>query len=413
MQRGKWFPNARILNLGSRYAGWQRDVEAILGELDVAPLERRFAAGPFSDLPARFVARAGEIRYFCLAGPGVLEITRRLFVANPPTRSLEKVLVEGLADWPDDDCGPDRDESRTNRRPDIEDEFRDLRDTEPDRSAIHIAAHPPHHGRRSEQCTDSLTVTVDCYGIYVSSLKGWLAARCSAGGARGSTLLALLEDPGPDGPAVLLCPELIETAYRASLLDASSSLRQDLDLGCNPSRALLRNVLIHEVGHHVFSNCGDLIDLSEAMANWFAWMLLSPQERTLMHALSNAQSLPYRVYRGLVFLAGLREFVPEQMALTGPPLGDALFWRLPELVSALTFERKPVGLPVATHAPFAARWREDRPQSSHFARFLIAAAQDLQPPGYPDLQAAICSAFDRHGHRMPLEHERKLLATVT
>jgi hypothetical protein len=418
MQRGNWFPDARILNLGSRYAGWQRDVEAILEGLDAAPLERRFGAGPYPDMPARIVARAGEIRYFCLAGPQVITQTISAFGDPLPEHESEHELRHRVCDWPDDDHPP-YGSNIDNERGHVDEGFPDPYDEgEPDSRDVSIASRAPYHAGRNQDsgstsATRTVTVTVDCYGIYVSSLLGWLTCRDQRNQTEQSVLRHLRDDPDQDGPAVLLCPELIETAYRASLRDAPLPLRQELDLGPNPSRSLLREVLLHEIGHHIFSNSGDLTFLSEAMANWFAWMLSSPAERTLLHALSRKQDLPYGMYRGLVLLAGLRAFVPGQMALAGPPLGDALIWHLPEWISAVTFGSTRAGRPVTTHAPFDATWKEDRPQSSHFARFLIAAAQDLQPPGFPDLQDAICSAFDRPCHRMPLERERELLATVT
>lgn len=162
---------------------------------------------------------------------------------------------------------------------------------------------------------------IDCYGIYISSLKGWLEDYLYCLTSQRNDSLdqpnnynqqnsvinrigkILSQIKNNDSPAVLLAPELIQTIPNM-VFQSNPSLYPKLQYHKIDAQELsLKLVLLHEIGHHVFPihKKNYNVFLSEAMANWFAYCLISPLEREFMHEKTLHQPEEYRFYKGLAF----------------------------------------------------------------------------------------------------------------
>lgn len=113
----------------------------------------------------------------------------------------------------------------------------------------------------------------------------------------------LRQHPGEDGPAILLCPELIATLYpRLQFTQPRLRRREILSLTENPCRTFLKLTFLHELGHHVYPVHGLDGDpwLSEAFANWFVYGFLNPRERALLRAKTCLQCSEYQAFEGFL-----------------------------------------------------------------------------------------------------------------
>lgn len=237
--------------------------------------------------------RAGQLGFVGVVEGHALDRSRDVFVA-PGRRAHE--LAD---DWPcEDECG---EASSRGPQPESGDA--------PRLEAWQVAAHHGVLGQRGR-------VVVDPCAIYVTSIRDWLLAvipRC--GTPEMSTLLLQLVEHGSDGPAVLLAPEKI--AALVPLADRVLSGNGTAVGLVEPEKTVLRHVLLHELGHHFYPGADDApVDLSEALADWFAYSWSSPAERRLMLSLSRTLPRPYRMYRGLEALhAASRNHGPDPLGL--------------------------------------------------------------------------------------------------
>lgn len=272
-------------NLNSRFSGWLDGTRHLMVELE--PRLGRFQP---TFAPAMLAERIAGITYVGLVDDGILQSTRRVF--RDPGRDREWRNMPG---WLYERL------TSSNRW------FDDL-----DNQVIPPALRePPHHGSRKPG-KHPITVITDAYGIYSSSYSAWidgLSNDCSAAFIPEwqERLDPASDSAYADGPAVILCPENIATLCPVLARFGDQDLRDSLKLDASIDREIVKFVLWHEIGHHVFpvSRCPehDRQDLREAMANWFVFRLLSERERALFAAKTDTQPYQYRLYRGLRVLA--------------------------------------------------------------------------------------------------------------
>ncbi len=294
------FKRTRIMNFGSRYEGWKEDVRHMLAEFDTWE-DNAFPSIPGKDM----VKRLKELKYVCLVPRLVIVKTREKYpkVGNGEKEPEEEMGLDDLLDDLLDAVMRDEDELEDIEREEEPEIGHDdmPRNREEEQRDDGISGQEPHHG----ECEGGGTVIVDCYGIYVGSLNSWLDW-LSYYIPQSKEIIACRNDfksgKIKDGPAVLICPELIETLYRDVIRKSSKSVRNALTLESNPLQIFLRFVLLHEIGHHVFPVFGSrsVINLSEALANWFVYWIITPKEREILHAESQMQSLPYQMYHGML-----------------------------------------------------------------------------------------------------------------
>jgi len=309
----KVFEDTLVLNFGSRYAGWADDVRLLLTQFNT------WEQTPFLTIPWKQLSkRLNEIKYICLVGRFAITETCKVFPfvpgrkdENSEKNDLERLLAR-MQDAPEhDDEEYDEEYPEEERDKDVLEEEEDFpwdssnkdvleeEDFPWDSSNIDveddhgISSQFPYYGGTTDE--SEVTVIVDCYGIYVRSLKDWLDGFSNQYLNRTmNQWKERLADRSIDGPAILLCPELIETIYRTVMRRASLPIRKILTLDVNPSRLFLKFTLLHEIGHHVFPVCTNTSTryLSEAMANWFVYCAVSPQERAILHEKTQTQTLP-------------------------------------------------------------------------------------------------------------------------
>jgi len=294
---------AEVVNLGSRYAAWVDDVGELLAAFDDAEALGQAVPSVAYDALAQ---RVGQLKYVCLVGSLLTVETRKAFPSVPPGQETARNeyldgLLGRMRDAPvrdqEDESEGDRGRPEGGGEPEEDFPWNSNVDPVEDRGA---SREPPHYGGRQGR----VQVVVDCYGIYLESLKEWLQSVVRGAGNR--TIRRwherLQADPEADGPAVLLCPERIETIHRLVVSRAPLPVRKQLSLGRCPTRTFLKLTLLHEVGHHVYPvhRAGAIRFLSEALANWFAYSLLDARERALLYEKTAVQQLAYRMYSGLV-----------------------------------------------------------------------------------------------------------------
>ncbi|MBV5328993.1 MAG: hypothetical protein JZU65_15425 [Chlorobium sp.] len=188
---------------------------------------------------------------------------------------------------------------------DIEGEWEDDEDTIDDW---------PVHGQ-SVDSSDCADVIIETYGAYVPSLQNWLMTMVGKGLSQQSlSTLKKLEiflavHPDSSGPAILLCPELIQKipSRIGKHVRKVQDTRKAMPDGGTATMSALRMVLLHELGHHLFSNTGLLNSRAdhaykECLAQWFAHQMLPTWEQGLLEALALRQPPIYRIYAGLVLM---------------------------------------------------------------------------------------------------------------
>lgn len=141
---------------------------------------------------------------------------------------------------------------------------------------------------------------IDCYGIYTKSLYRILMQKNYPYNNENACKLIskLRNDLASDGPAILLCPELIEKIYAKTVM----SVDRSLGVADNPTYSFLKMVYLHELGHHIYQISDRFSLLGEAMANYFAYSFLTPSERNLLFSKTLTQSSVYRSYHGLLLI---------------------------------------------------------------------------------------------------------------
>jgi len=173
---------------------------------------------------------------------------------------------------------------------------------------------------RQNPCMDrdrATVIVIERYGIYTASLGDFVSSAHWQGTSTAlySNLAAYLkQNPEKTGPAIILCPELIQKipSYIRKDIEKINSDRLLPD-GCTATMFALRKVLLHELGHHLFSHLqhGDnaaRVAFSESLANWFCYQMLSSWERDLLWAFTKHQAPVYSLYSGLVVLRQKDEF---------------------------------------------------------------------------------------------------------
>lgn len=302
MQETRW--DVQVLNLGTAYAGWMDSVWKLLDEVTRSEsLEDGVVSIPVEALRERL----RSLRYVCLIDDLALAESRRAFPGRPESEEPDEDLYGLLAGLLD---APLLDEEQPQPRwPTPEDllppESRSEILEADLRGARAAAEQEPHHSGGDAGGDGSAAVVVDCYGLYVGSLLGWMEGLGHRGrNARFEEMRQkILSYEEEDGPAVLLSPELISTLHRLVMGRAPRPLRHYLTPDRLPDRIFLKLVLLHEVGHHVYPvHERAAAEVSEAMANWFTYGFLSPGERAVLHEKARTQARAYQMYEGLLAL---------------------------------------------------------------------------------------------------------------
>lgn len=155
------------------------------------------------------------------------------------------------------------------------------------------------------------TLILEPYGMYVPSLQQWAKQLLNDGCPEWECINEFIQkNPRNTGPAIILFPDTIATIpLSLKKTIEKKKLKQNgyMPDGCTATMSALRTIFFHELGHHIFSNFKYVNDQAEkvyheALANWFAHMLLAPWEKKLLKKLSYTQPDIYRAYLGLVFM---------------------------------------------------------------------------------------------------------------
>jgi len=320
-----------VINLTSGFSGWAENVRTLLFDLEDPEAWKR--AVP-SVCARSLTERYRELRCICLVDELTLSESRRVFPPVPRSlpRDSDRYFFDRNLDRGDREVGDrpiedllDEMEAAPWRYPNEPGSEDDLSAGENDgdnRQAMerYIAHHWPHLGGfpRAPSAAapwpgsaNDVEIVVDCYGMYVRSLRTWLR---EVGGRGSSYSLPRkadeIEELQDGGPAVLLCPEAIETVDRLVAQTSPSSIRELLQIDRNPDLLFLKTVLLHEIGHHIFdvvrheshTETRIPVNLSEGLANWFASAFLDAEERLLLLAKTWEQTRPYRMHLGLAWL---------------------------------------------------------------------------------------------------------------
>lgn len=165
-------------------------------------------------------------------------------------------------------------------------------------------------------------------GVYLADLsdsclqgmKNALGASSSASEELKEACLAVRRSSGADQnaangvkvPAVaLLMESIVDESSRQWWYDLTE---------CSGRSWLTKKVLHHELGHHVFpldeeiakryGKDDHVTQRAEAGANWYAWLVGSPNEREILKRFSDDQTPPYRTYRELIEWASAHPITP-------------------------------------------------------------------------------------------------------
>jgi len=162
--------------------------------------------------------------------------------------------------------------------------------------------------KRDERCGN---IILDKYGMYAPSFVDWFT-RFGPKGCSDDVLACLVKwattTKRKDKAAIFLCPEKISALPQsiAGSIERYYVVNSCLPDGSTPAMFCLRNILLHEIGHHVYSlrNCQATCKqlLSECMANWFVFQFLDNWEKELLLATSKTQPPQYRLYLAMTFL---------------------------------------------------------------------------------------------------------------
>jgi len=302
------FDTALCLNLGSAHASWLAEIPGLLDELTTS-LEREPSAIPFPYLRHRLKS----ISYFCLTDALTLSRTREVVIPHPNSADSEISNnaddTDPIEDWSCEDASWDKTELGNEIETDW-DERPDSQCRPPWEGLFNPAETPdsgclPESNNNSECHIGTVSLVVDCYGLYVTSIRLWAQSLGSKQRPQSvGELLNRIEDGSlTDGPAVLLCPENICEIPAIVASSVRPEMRRDHSLAGNPLLQFLRLVLLHEIGHHVFPlHCESRksLELSEAMANWFVYRHVNPSDRLALHLLSETQDHCYRMYQGML-----------------------------------------------------------------------------------------------------------------
>lgn len=290
------FSNTTVVNLGSAYDEWRYEIRSLLDEWNDRSLWS--SAVPTVSV-ASVAARVDQLRYICLMSRLQHDSTRLVCrstrATQEPGGELIDILESALRAGQQEPLLIDQPEQPPEQKELPEDLT--VEEVETTNQWPHVAR--TAGGRRR--------VIVDAYGIYVRSLRSWLQQQ-SRGRSVETPIQELYEhltlNPAADGPAVLVCPERIALQRHFISHAARPERLRSLDLQRIPNRVLLKLTVLHEIGHHVYQVANTSSDnLSEAMANWFAYGFLPAEERLLLHHKAATQKLPYRLYEGFLSLS--------------------------------------------------------------------------------------------------------------
>jgi len=190
---------------------------------------------------------------------------------------------------------------------------------------------------------------VDAYGLYVPSLADWLRRVQDqlTDPEVASRTKQLYDDLvcniDKDGPAVIVSPGKLHELFDELMNNADDDLNAILSATEHGETLLIKLTLLHEIGHHVYPvpTSRGLNNLSEAMANWFAYCCLNYDERHVLHIKTLSQAPPYRMYQGLLALRDPSLFVIRQRLsalMPKPSMGGVLTF-----VEQEAFEEAAVG----------------------------------------------------------------------
>ncbi|MEI7636423.1 MAG: hypothetical protein WCJ37_03905 [Syntrophus sp. (in: bacteria)] len=291
-----------VRNINSKHSDWVNKVENLLtGELNISGeyLNERIM-NPL--IPGNIVGkRARELRFVLL----VNELQIFHMISNTDKDPLEpdqKYDPANLKHDPQADAGYVKDPSP---------------ETNKEKSNSNEKNKKPAHGRCLNKGTKSgnpvansteCWVVEDAYGIYVTSLLAWLNSHQSD--AQKNLFEENLKDLNAkhlDGPAIILCPELIKKIPQTVNNFGSETVNHLIQSSWSKGiQEALLIILSHELGHHLypcrFGSCTTYsVYFSEGMADWFSYCVLPNKLRPMMQALSDLQSLEYQYYR--TFLA--------------------------------------------------------------------------------------------------------------
>ena len=234
----------------------------------------------FLQSPGSFQAALQKLPYGAIVTPSLMKLTKSTVTYDPD--------VPRYCDVPVDE----EDRPYTNVLNAIEEMIGPLTDGNTSRGGSGekpFRGTLPGGGKQSQ-------VTVDCYGLYVGSFQSWVQALIKAG-YNYPDLVAIdkeFQRGMNDGPAVLLCPELIQ--------GLESYLKSQSYLKANKAEDAFDAVFYHEVGHHLFPVHKDSTFLGEAYANWFAFHCLPKEQRLTLWAKSRNQAPEYRAFEALLTL---------------------------------------------------------------------------------------------------------------
>lgn len=261
----KSYPDPKVMNLGSNYQGWIADLKKIIFETGRKELYEKSASGiPWIMMKKRLK----ELKYVCLIDSLTFSDIRTITNCD---FEEDMTLIK------------------------LEDMFKKM-ELEVKRVGLY------EEEIDDKPCYNYLEeIIIDAFGIYTTSLHGVLKKLISESSASAEVITfekVLVENPSLDGPAILLCPEKIESIYPK----INKVFSEEYPLGANPHYAFFKMTYLHELGHHIYPSIRKNKYVWEALANFFAFGFLNPTERTLLFSKTLTQSYQYQSYCGLLFI---------------------------------------------------------------------------------------------------------------
>lgn len=311
-----YLDKVNLINLGSKHEDWLNDVKEILMEIDhknfidlMAPKNRE----------KKFKRRLRELRHLCLISDQQYKETRNIkvnrggFLQEGKEEEISRPIEENQSHEKDELDGL----LEEALNPPMEEKGKEILSENPketgerEREAGKIISGKPDiygtgisgKGKVKEGVNIQVTEVVDCYGVYVKSLKNWIknviSSRRPWEMERMEEYLKSMEKGDlEDGPGILICPENIKTIYPLMMRRNGEEVVESLAPELNPDFLFLKMTLLHELGHHVYP-CPNIL-FSEGMANWLVLKYLNPEERMLLQAKTDLQSKPYKMYLGIL-----------------------------------------------------------------------------------------------------------------
>jgi|GEM_PF-5909043 len=262
------YPKPTIINLSSKYPVWLHEVEKIIKETGDEDQYQQAAPGvPWNLMKQRLRC----LKYVCLFD----DLSHKKVISYSNCYSDEDEIIFKLKKMFD----------KMKPEPELVSERQN-----------------DETGFQDKPCYDyTKKVIVDPYGIYTASLHNVLKAISkdyNPGDPIYDWAEKLADDPELDGPAILLCPEKIETIYN------TLSCRSNFNLPLEPSPyyTFLKFVYLHELGHHVYPSVRRNLYAWEAFANFFAFGFLSPTDRLTLFHKASTQPFEYSIYNGLLMM---------------------------------------------------------------------------------------------------------------